>query len=441
MICASLNKSELKIARLTCRSYEQTATPLLFDQVFLSTNRADFEVADETIRRFQPYIKTLVVSSVLYEMMSWTEFKEKTKDQCFSERQWKGNAKLRDQHIRYTFDNYRLLCEQQSDDLKSGVFLANLCRALQSLPSLQRIAITDGGTLTGGQMRGRGLWVLQTPCPVLACNLSDSEHLLYQLSPLSGFHSRFQLRFGNPWDLAILAMWTTNLLIKDIAVEARKYQDNPNTSLLNQPAIRSYLSNLVNLRLGLMSPKQDENIQNKNVAQALSAATHLQSLFIELRDFEAPEIYTTYPITRFSGCFDNYKFAELRSLILSGMDSRSHELLSFLRHHPQLRQLTLNEHRLKSGRWKNALDQMQNLGILKNVEFNNLRSEEFDDYLEEDGIYRDYFGNVEAFFFENEPNPFTRKALEKYILDLERDRPWKYQHGGLGPEARYRLFH
>ena len=449
IICCSFKKSEIKNARLTCRLWSQALVPLLFDEVFLSTNRADFAIAHETIQRFQPSIKTLIFSSVVYEMIWLAEFKDETKKQCSSVRPSRGQAQWRDQHIRYTYDNYCALQKQQREDFGTGVFLAYLCRALKSLPNLQRIIITDGGTLTGDQMRGRGLWVLQTPCPVPACTLSDSGHLEYQLDPISGFRTSL----ANPCDLVTLAIWTTNRIVKEVAIEPRKFEDSPGTSLFSQNsdimrpfAMRTYLEHLVKLRLTLMCDEPDGNLQNKTVAQALSGATNLQSLYLELRDFESPDKFYTPPTSRFLGCFEGCKFVELRSLILSGFYSTVPELLSFLGNSPQLQQLTLNEHRLHQRRWATAwaiaADQMRQLGNLKDVELNNLRGILFDNYLEElDGIYQDHYGNVEAFFFDHGPNPFTKKAIQRFYEDLKNDRPWKYREGGLGPEARYRLFH
>lgn len=55
-----LEKPTLFNVRLVCKSFEETASPLLFDQVYISSFRTDLEVANLTVLRFDRYVRTLV---------------------------------------------------------------------------------------------------------------------------------------------------------------------------------------------------------------------------------------------------------------------------------------------------------------------------------------------------------------------------------------------
>lgn len=311
MVCRLLNKKELKIARLVCKSFERVAVAFLFNEVFLSTTRADFEVAQLTIRHFRRHIKTLVFSSVYYPFLCWTEFKTATR----SQKAWSGRPKGRDKHLRYGYLNYCRLQQEQDQDIMTGVCLAQLCSALFSIPDLQRMIITDGGTLVSSepsQIRGQGLWRIQKTCPVPACNLTDRGHLDYQLRPISGFKSRF----ADPWELSMLAVWTTKAVIKEIAVEPRI--ESPllpiqNFSTSQQPySLRNHFRNLTKIRLclsfagsGQGDYRFDESsFAGRNIARALSAATDLKSLYLEVAWHE----YLRSTITRYQACLARCRF-------------------------------------------------------------------------------------------------------------------------------------
>ena len=57
-------KEDLKSIRLVCKAFEQAALPFLFDEVYLSTNLTDLEVAHLTVTHFIASIGKAIISTV-----------------------------------------------------------------------------------------------------------------------------------------------------------------------------------------------------------------------------------------------------------------------------------------------------------------------------------------------------------------------------------------
>lgn len=184
-------KSDLKSVRLACKVYEKAAVPYLFREVFLSTNRADLEATELIIRHFGIYVKTLWFSSVYYEAHGRNSFERATKNQI--------HGRLKDgstaSHLRNGYQNHYRLREEHQEDRESGMYLAYLVFALQSLPNLKRLILTDFGARkinTEEQLRGRGFRHTVGVCPLTECKVRDIDHLQYQGRPQSGFsHTTF----------------------------------------------------------------------------------------------------------------------------------------------------------------------------------------------------------------------------------------------------------
>ena len=449
MVGRLFTKAELKDVRLTCKAFDRAVVPLLFDEIFLSTNRADFDIAHLIIRHFSPYVRTLVFSSVYYPVMSWTKFNSKTRLQRAERGRYKyGNMHVQQEHLRYGYRNYCQLQREQKVDVELGVCLAHLCRALKSLPILQKLVLTDGRSPMGDQMRGRGHWKIQELCPVPGCALSDDGHLEFQLLPESGFSSIIT----NPWDLAMLAMWTTGFTFKDIAIEPYQYAHGPQIDILNPVTDADsmfefpydscqYFVNLAKFRLRVDCSQLSSNFQWEDAMEVLSAATNLKSLYLENMD-RGPSLDSSS--TKLGTLVEYCKFPKLRSLILTGLDSTTDQLLQLFQASPQLTQLTLHKHTLTSGTWEIVADSIYGLSSLHSVELDQLfggwpenSKTSLDSHF---GCYYDYFGCVEAFLFDGGQNPFSVKALDDWRRK-KNTRARRFRNGVLGPEKRYELFH
>ncbi|KAL6717852.1 hypothetical protein ACLMJK_003937 [Lecanora helva] len=466
-----MTKPDLKKLRLVCKQYSNAAIPVLYDKVFLSTNRADAEVTVLIIRHFAPYVKTLIFSSVLYDYMTYAQWRKRygQRKRSFNTQREKDDFIA---HCQYVYENYFIIRQELQEDIRSGVCLAHLCRALQGLPNLRKVIVTDGGpstceiTSSSRESSSRGLWRKTDPCLVADCKLSNNEHLRYQMLPNSGFLSLVV----NPWEMLQLAMWTTSRVIEDISVQPDiSVQKNGRGLGQNGPYLpdllmpnpyRPYeicdvMRNLTKFRLDVYYEGNYESDPYSKVdfAGPLSAATNLKALYLGFTSVYEFIFEGQYRI--FLGFLRNCRLPNLESLILSHINSTAEELLSFLRESRQLRQLTLQPHRLYSSTWEAVANELRGLKSLKSVQLTELKggwSEDsmasFDakEYDMLHGAYQDVFGDVEGFLFRNEPNPFTETAMTQYFNDLVLGtRPIKPHDGqGVrlpGPETRYKLFH
>ena len=129
-ILACLEKKDLKEVRLVCKKLERSAVSLLFDEVYLSTNPAEIEIVQSTVRNFGKSIKTVFFSAVDYKEMKWGHFKNAV-GRC-------GSV----ENVRLAYTNYCRLRQEQQQMLRAGTYFGNLCYALRTLPNAQRLVIT-----------------------------------------------------------------------------------------------------------------------------------------------------------------------------------------------------------------------------------------------------------------------------------------------------------
>ena len=171
-ILACLDKKDLKEVRLVCKKLERSAVSLLFDEIYLSTNPAEIEIAQNTIRSFGKSIKTVFFSAVVYKEMKWGNFK---------------NAVRRSRHyvefLRLAYTNYCRLRQEQQDMLRAGTYFGHLLYALRTIPNAQRLVITDFEATScprEWERRRSRLWRVgdcPTHCSIQGCARGNLYHL------------------------------------------------------------------------------------------------------------------------------------------------------------------------------------------------------------------------------------------------------------------------
>lgn len=82
LVFGSLEKSALPNVRLVCKSFEEAADPLLFDQIYISSIRTDLEIANLTVLRFGRYVHTLVFAST-HMNYTWNEVQRSVNEKIF----------------------------------------------------------------------------------------------------------------------------------------------------------------------------------------------------------------------------------------------------------------------------------------------------------------------------------------------------------------------
>ncbi|CAD6584276.1 MAG: hypothetical protein ASARMPRED_001720 [Alectoria sarmentosa] len=130
---------ELKTLRLTCRYLYDTATPLLFNSVFVSARQVDLQVAELVASRFSNSIQTLTFSSGCYFPSTLPEFRDLLKrifPPCH-------NLILHDKTSTDYWELYTKLGSERRALYERGAVHAQLLHLLKTLPNLRQVVITD----------------------------------------------------------------------------------------------------------------------------------------------------------------------------------------------------------------------------------------------------------------------------------------------------------
>ena len=214
-ILACLNKKDLKEVRLVCKKLERSAVSLLFDEIYLSTNPAEIEVAQNTMRNFGKSIKTVFFSAVDYKELKWGRFKNAV-GRCAPP-----------EHVRLAYTNYCRLRQEQQQMLRTGTYFGHLCYALRTLPNVQRLVITGFEACSNPrewQRRRSRLWrVGDCPanCSIQGCVEGNLLHLIAMVRPRrilrTGSQSsdseiedaRSETQDADPWSLIMMGLAAT----------------------------------------------------------------------------------------------------------------------------------------------------------------------------------------------------------------------------------------
>lgn len=200
-ILARLEKKDLKEVRLVCKQLERSAVSLLFDEVYLSTNPAEIEIAQNTVRNFGKSIKTVFFSAVEYTEIKWG---------CFKSTVGRHHTV---EHRRLAYTNYCRLRQEQQETFLTSIYFGHLCYVLRTVPNPQRLVITDFEASfqpSNWERRRSRLWrVGDCPahCSIQGCVYGNLQHLSDMIRP------RSLLRSGtkdiNPWSLVMMGLAAT----------------------------------------------------------------------------------------------------------------------------------------------------------------------------------------------------------------------------------------
>ena len=196
-----LEKKDLKEVRLVCKKLEQSAVSLLFDEVYLSTNPAEIEIAQKTVRNFGQSIKTIFFSAVEYKEMKWGSFKNSIRRAYSLE------------YVRLAYTNYCRLRQEQQEMFRTSSYFGHLCYVLRTIPNPQRLVITDFEAFSQPcewEKRRSRLWRVgdcPTHCSIQGCAYDNLKHLSYMVRPRSLWSAEIQ--DTNPWSLVMMGLAAT----------------------------------------------------------------------------------------------------------------------------------------------------------------------------------------------------------------------------------------
>ena len=208
-ILAHLEKKDLKEVRLVCKKLERSAVSLLFDEVYLSTNPAEIEIAQNNVRNFGKSIKTVYVSAVEYKEMKWGHFKNSI-----------GHSREKVEYVRLAYANYCRLRQEQQDMFRAGTYFGHLCYALRTIPNAQRLVINDFeaySELLECNKRVSRLWRMgdcPAHCSIQGCDFGNLQHLGYMVGARSLLHAATldtdqETLYANAWSLVMMGFAAT----------------------------------------------------------------------------------------------------------------------------------------------------------------------------------------------------------------------------------------
>ena len=200
-ILACLEKKDLKQVRLVCKKLERSAVPLLFNEIYLSTNSAELEIAQNTLCKFGKSITTVFYSAAEYNEMKRGRFKSAV-----------GPSHSVD-YVRLAYTNYCKLRQEQQELFLTGTYFGHLCYALRAVPNAQRLVITGYKTTAKSRKwtrRRSRLWrVGDCPahCSIRGCTYGNLKHIKYMSGPLG--ISYYAPRPILPWSLVMMGLAAT----------------------------------------------------------------------------------------------------------------------------------------------------------------------------------------------------------------------------------------
>ena len=404
-------KTELKTVRLVCKAFDAAAVPFLFKEIYLIARYADIEKASLLAGRFGSYVKTLILSSEVFDAyVSWEMF------QCTI-----PNEDL----AKSYYDSYRKLEEEQEELLSEGEFFGHLCNTLTVLPHLQKVILTNGEcterlcwcqqAYVDGHSRKYNPF-LDTDNPELKSLRPPPEHTC--LTTINGLDQTS----WNVWPQLLCALYTTgNTRVKAIATELCRSGLTVNAFGMTTPRQRyctaKILPNLTSLHLHLDFHYFDglhEILSDRVIARTLSAAINLESLVIESKDhtIKREEEYQHTPTT-FEMILEGCDMPKLITFGWGNSAFREAEMTNFLQHSQRIKHMSFHDLTLISGSWENMFHTIKGGLALESFKVKCLYGgvAELSKAGFDCALYEPYAA-IEKFLSGGGPNPFSIAALE-----------------------------
>ena len=330
LVCGFLPKQALKQVRQVSKTWERAAVPTLFDQIFMSLEMADLQIAKLVIHHFKQYIRVLVFSAPYYDEMA----------PAYLVRYYRALDKDPDTaivHSDYAFKLYRTGRLDQQKHLRTGLVSAYLSFALTSCPNLRKIILTDSPSSRLMSWKS---------CPVKGCDLNGPKH--FPDAHWSGF---IEHGSHNPWRLILQALSVTDSNIRELTMLPEDRKDMVTTSAFSLTSrelkqVKLRFQTLTSIRLlYAWEPDFIDARSYTNLAKLLSCAVNLEHLALAGIDDDLADRCQLQEVL--GGC----AFPKLKSLILGFFEFSEAELLRLLTPSKGLQHLTFECTFLKEGSW------------------------------------------------------------------------------------------
>lgn len=449
MVLRHLSKSQLKVARQTCKLISNSFVPLLFDTVYVAANRFDMEKAALLCSSFGHFVHHMVYGSLIYDRLNLYDFvshnykyeldtgseDEEGEGPVTGEMLYKRLTHTQRRNLQLFWTLHCSLINEQETFVTGGNFQSQLSQLFRASHKLCKVTIHDfsGACCYWYGTRVDGSSLQQNPLPLTTGLLHavklNGEHQCYErVSSLTSPRN-------NPMAQLLKAVVTTQISLSGISIDVsidRNGFQIPYTSGLNLSGIfvpTQYLQQLskplsvlteliLHFKTPYASPQQITNLLGQPTI--LSTAINLRSLRFEILNREDQDHLPTYvrKLRLFDALMGSCSFPKLECLFLSNLDGTEAEVLHFLQRSPKLKHLALHWLWLTSGTWAHLLKKLQNSLMLETVEIENAEGEPGEVYFENlepwsNSFYKDWASVVTRFFLNDGPNPFHKNTWQE----------------------------
>lgn len=444
LIIGYSRKEELKIIRRASKTCNALATPLLFDDIYISAHQKDLEVFANITQspHLSQSIRRLIYDTSIFTVASGKEWYVKQVLQQVSYLLWNFrhghvfknadeqiNDLLKAAHpvkppeyeIRQTerkllsyriinrgYETYQIKAKEQRENQK-GELVARLCMGLERLPNLKAVSFEYEWA---SQSRNPKFSVETTLAPLFlgGSPLSRSYHPLYlrptTTEPSTHLSSLFIAFPTMMCALALTAKEITRLEYADphgIADYVFDSKATMNTGLLQHTI--GALKHVRHLKIGLHAMDTIDYKSADTMPEILRSMTSLKDLNINVNESDRDDLIP-YSISDVFGRTP-FTWPRLTSLDLQYFACSQTELLRFLRRQHSLSDLHLEGIEMADGQWADTFDDLRKLPLLKTFSVTYpLRDD----------------GGVDLWDCE-ERGSEIEAALEKYVLKGSEENP------------------
>ena len=411
-----LPKKHLKQLRLACRTLAQSVAPYLFDSIFLSASVADLEDATLVLKQFSHCLKTVFISPMYPGVISKTTYCSDVLDST----QYTGLVTIQDQdhwqeHLNLGFNSYLRHRQEALDILSTGQISGLLRQAIITAPTISKIVLTYSP-------RPRVITdaMLLDFCPIAACKLPRVSHKKFRVLsrlPAQGLGDGKKSVIHSIFVALSIPICNVTEVRADLLARDEHYITPSafNLSPRQMGQASEFLANLTKLKLSLTltSGLDGAAIRKKKVAKTLSRAINLRCLLVEIgvlmMDYIVEDV-----ITAFEAILEDCAFPKLRAFILAYGDARQDQLVSFLQRNRAIEVLVIQRVELKSGLWEAVIESARQILPINTVQMNMLLGGFEESSMNYSFKWMELYGDVNNFFFNNGPNPFSAREIVRY---------------------------
>ena len=417
IIVGNLRRRDIKHARLTCKELYGGLTPFLFDTIHITNENVDVEHTRCILQHFRPCITTIAISPMdHYTIMSKSTYRSLVQ-RCFACYQGQAQEQLLDL-------GYETYCEELPD--KSSILsdreLQELLKeCLATIPNTRKIVLSDKYRLQRlADTLLRKYWTIDyEACDDMRCVFGIFRSMLDIYSGGKGAGS-----WTTTMNTLLTSLPEAISDLRELVIMSsfdRRFAEPSSLDLLIQADCRhtNLLANMTKLWF-LFARSQDDILKNGMVAKALRRAHNLQCLLLHFEGEHTCD--EQFPVTTFQAVLGGCCYPKLKTFGFANGDATEEELTSFFVKHTKIRILILSDVTLRAGFWKDVAQTIKETNNLQVVRLLDLKHgfENFEEPIEL--WWQDYYGDVDAFFHHNGPNPFSREQIQRWVRDNETKR-------------------